>query len=58
MDEERLTQAFAKVKEDMEGLKNEIAFLLKRIAKIEETLNRQALQDIKDEISKRKKKKC
>ena len=55
MDEEKLKHAFGKVKEDMEGLKNEIAFLVKRIAKIEDTMNKQALQDIKKEISKGKK---
>jgi len=55
MDEEKLKRAFGKVKEDMEGLKNEIAFLVKRIAKIEDTMNKQALQDIKKEISKGKK---
>ena len=55
MDEEKLKRAFGKVKEDMEGLKNETAFLVRRIAKIEEILNKQALQDIKKEISKGKK---
>lgn len=57
MNEERLKHAFSMVKEDIEGIKNELAFLVKRIAKIEENLNRQALQEIKKEISRRKRKK-
>lgn len=57
MDEERLKSAFGKVKEDMEGIKNELAFIVKRIAKIEDSLNKRALQEIKKEISKKKRKK-
>jgi hypothetical protein len=35
--------SFKKAKEDAEGIKNELAFALKRIAKIEEMLNKQAI---------------
>jgi len=43
MDEARIKEAFGKVKEEMEGVKNELAFTLKRIAKIEEILTKQAV---------------
>lgn len=42
--EARLKEAFGKVKEDTEGIKNELAFALKRIAKIEEVLTKQAVE--------------
>ena len=44
--ENKVIESFKKVKEDSEGIKNELAFALKRIAKIEEVLNRQALEGI------------
>ena len=52
--EDRIREAFKKAKDDVEGVKNELAFALKRIAKLEEALTRQA---IKDAISKDYKKK-
>ena len=39
-------QSFKKAKDDVEGVKNELAFALKRIAKIEELLNRQAIEKL------------
>ena len=44
--EENIITSFKKAKEDAEGVKNELAFALRRIAKIEEVLNRQALEKI------------
>jgi hypothetical protein len=44
--EENIITSFKKAKEDAEGIKNELAFALRRIAKIEEVLNRQALEKI------------
>jgi hypothetical protein len=44
MNHEIIKVSFKKAKEDVEGVKNELAFALRRIAKIEELLNRQALQ--------------
>lgn len=52
--EARIKSAFGKVKDDTEGIKNELAFALKRIAKIEEVLTKQA---VKGNFSKSKKKK-
>lgn len=44
--EEKLKQAFGKVKEDIEGLKDSLAFALKRISKIESAINEKAIEDI------------
>ena len=49
--EHKIKSSFKKAKEDVEGVKNELAFALKRIAKIEEILNQHALSG----ISKKKK---
>ena len=38
--------SFQKAKDDVEGVKNELAFALKRIAKIEELLIKQAVTGI------------
>lgn len=46
MSEKIIQESFKKVKEDVEGVKDELAFALKRIAHIEELLNRQAIQEI------------
>jgi hypothetical protein len=46
--------SFKKAKEDVEGVKNELAFALKRIAKIEELLNRQALEGLTRNTKKKK----
>ncbi len=44
--ERKLKEAFGKAKEDIEGVKNELAFALKRIAKIEEVLTKRAIESI------------
>jgi hypothetical protein len=49
--EHKIRSSFKKAKEDVEGVKNELAFALRRIAKIEELLNKQALES----LGKRKK---
>lgn len=55
--EERLKQAFAKVKEDTEGIKNELAFALKRIAKLEDLITKKAVESISKPKRKSKKRK-
>ena len=52
--EQKLKEAFRKVKEDIEGTKNELAFALRRIAKIEESMNRQALEKLARKSLERK----
>ena len=42
--ETKIKNAFGKVKEDTEGIKNELAFALKRIAKLEEVLTKIAIE--------------
>jgi hypothetical protein len=44
-----IKESFRRAKEDVEGVKNELAFALKRIAKIEELLNQQAIEKIAQE---------
>ena len=44
--EERIREGFKKAKEDVEGVKNELAFALRRIAKIEEIMTKQAISGI------------
>ncbi len=46
MNKELIINSFKRAKEDVEGVKNELAFALKRIAKLEEVLNRMAIEDI------------
>ena len=46
VNEEKVKAGFKRAKEDVEGLKNELAFALRRIAKIEEVLNKQALEGL------------
>ncbi len=41
VNESAIKASFQKAKDDVEGVKNELAFALKRIAKIEELLIRQ-----------------
>jgi len=41
--EYKVKESFIKAKEDAEGMKNELAFAMRRIAKIEEVLNKQAV---------------
>lgn len=43
---ENIKHSFKKVKEDTEGIKNELAFALKRIARLEEILTKQAISNI------------
>jgi hypothetical protein len=56
--EDNVKESFRKAKEDAEGIKNELAFALKRIAKIEELLNQRALSNITSQkiISRKKRK--
>ena len=49
----KVKESFKKAKEDAEGIKNEVAFLAKRIAKIEEVLNKMSVQG--QVVSKKKK---
>ena len=56
-DEERIKNAFAKVKEDTEGIKNELAFALKRIAKLEDIITKQAVESVYKIPSRKSKKK-
>jgi uncharacterized protein YwgA len=51
---EKVQESFKKAKEDAEGIKNELAFMVKRVAKIEEVLNKLAINGQLD--SKKKKK--
>ena len=46
VNERKLKRSFLKVKDDMEGIKNELAFALKRIAKLEDMLTKQAIQGL------------
>jgi hypothetical protein len=55
--EKIIKESFGKVKEDVEGIKNELAFALKRIAKIESTFFEDSLDSLKKNPKKRKTKK-
>lgn len=44
--QKNVVTSFKKAKEDAEGIKNELAFALRRIAKIEELLNKQEIERI------------
>jgi hypothetical protein len=44
--EKNVKESFRKAREDAEGIKNELAFALKRIAKIEELLTKQAIRGL------------
>ena len=55
--EKKVKMSFKKAKDDVEGLKNELAFALKRIAHIEENLNRRAIEEIANRFEKNSKKK-
>jgi len=46
VNEKAVKEGFAKVKEDMEGIKNELAFSLRRIAKIEEVLTKMSIMGV------------
>lgn len=43
MSEKEIKASFKRVKEDMEGLKNEVAFALKRIAQLENMLIKKSI---------------
>jgi len=55
--EENLKASFAKVKEDVEGVKDELAFAMKRISHMETMLSRKAIQEVSRSGSTKKKKK-
>jgi hypothetical protein len=55
--EENLKTSFAKVKEDVEGVKDELAFAMKRISHMETMLNRKAIQEVSKGKSRFRKKK-
>lgn len=57
--EERIKEGFRKAKSDVEGVKNELAFALKRIAKLEEILTKRAIEGISmtSHVSKKSSKK-
>ncbi len=55
--EKKVKISFKKAKDDVEGLKNELAFALKRIAHIEENLNRRAIEEISKRFENNSKKK-
>ncbi len=40
----KVKESFKRAKDDVEGVKNELAFTLKRIAKIEEVLTKMAIE--------------
>lgn len=42
--EKKVQESFKNAKDDVEGLKNEVAFLVRRIAKIEEVLNKETIE--------------
>jgi len=44
--EKNVVKSFRKVKEDVEGVKDEVAFVLKRIAKIEDEMNKKSLSEL------------
>lgn len=56
INERALKHSFKRAKEDVEGVKNELAFALRRIAKIEELLTKQAIEAVSRPVKKSKKK--
>ena len=57
VNEKILKASFQKAKDDVEGVKNELAFALRRIAKIEELLIKQAVSGNQEYKKNSKKKK-
>jgi len=55
--EDKIKHSFKKAREDAEGIKNELAFALKRIAKLEEILTKQAIVGLRDSSKNLRKKK-
>jgi len=45
--EHKIKESFRRAKEDVEGVKDEVAFLVKRIAKIEELLNKRTIEEMR-----------
>ena len=54
--EENLKASFAKVKEDVEGVKDELAFAMKRISHMETMINRKAIREMSKPGKKKGKK--
>jgi hypothetical protein len=50
----RIKESFQRAKDDVEGVKNELAFALKRIARIEEMLNKQTIEKLSHPVKKSK----
>lgn len=55
--EENLKASFVKVKEDVEGVKDELAFAMKRISHIETMLSRKEITEMSSSGKKSRKKK-
>lgn len=53
---EKIKHAFSKVKEDVEGVKDELAFALKRLAKLESIVIKQEIDKPFSESSGKRKK--
>jgi len=56
LNERTIKRSFKKAKDDVEGVKNELAFALRRIAKIEEMLNKKAIEAVSTRATSKKKK--
>jgi len=54
--EQNLKESFKKVKEDVEGVKDELAFAMKRISHMETMLSRKAIREVSKGRSRKKKK--
>jgi hypothetical protein len=54
--EKKVQESFKKAKDDAEGIKNEIAFLARRIAKIEESMIRKTVEENSKKRKAKKKK--
>jgi len=55
--EQNLKESFKKVKEDIEGVKDELAFAMKRISHMETMLSRKAISEVSKSGKKKGKKK-
>jgi len=54
--EENLKASFAKVKEEIEGVKDELAFAMKRISHVETMLSRKAIKEMSQPEERKRKK--
>lgn len=52
--EQNLKESFKKVKEDVEGVKDELAFAMKRISHMETMLSRKAIREVSKGRSRKK----